>query len=317
MIVAMLRDRLAWLCGGACLLSMVIALATALRWRAVWRAGWLAAVPAAKFQQRRAHWALLGQRAMVGALLFGLAVARLRQVPGFAAIAGQPLLSVAAIPAAGWIGVWMAAMLVARAESLAAILDRHRSRPAAKFSPRRAPGSLAAWQRAAIGRPRAGIVAALVLLLVPGGESAQSLAMLGLAGISASLLLTAWRQSTAVIVRASALLRPQPLPGRRLLRQTVAIPAAIAGFGAAFCIAVLCALGLPVAIAGLMLVAIWAIALLHLACVCAWRAMPRRIAGSFSFMAILLGLFLQIYPPMLPLIWGVAMAVSSRRAWRQ
>lgn len=305
---------LPWLQGGwdrapVVIVSVIAALALTAqlgvrrRQAATWRKHWLRSQPMAaaveRFERRRL---LLVNAALQAGLIALLAFAAER--PGL--LGSLPLVALAALLADR---IAIDRLPLRAAPRIARI---------ARITPFRfhGRGSLLRWQWQQMGStlaPRRLTPLWLVWLAMPRGPA--SLALIAAYLMLLLALLQAWRIGLQVIPHADAWLRWQPLAARRWLARACLLPMMVL-FGLALAIALPAWFGNKPQLALLVLPLLLAFALLHLACVLAWRAEPRRIPRQFGLHALLQVACLQTLPPLVPALWLIQMALLLRRALR-
>ncbi|MDB5970223.1 MAG: hypothetical protein JWQ90_2673 [Hydrocarboniphaga sp.] len=293
-----------------------VALALCRKHLSLWRSGWLAPylLPADE----------------TSALANQLLALVIRQMAGIICLAGFGWW---ARPSPIWIntglGLGVAVAAGAAAAGMLTIRSRitrrpARARPAKRSSrtialkPTRA--SLGSWQWAglrAAWRSRASAAAlAPGLLLIPGGEAMlTTLALLAIAACFAAGL-ASWAQAMNRLLVAAAWLRPQPLSAAQLIRPLLVPPTIIIvclSLVAASCLIVL---GTPPVVSLLLASGMPALALLHGACVAAFRYQAARITAWFIAQTLLLMALGQDYPPLTPVLWVLFMTMLMLKAAR-
>lgn len=272
-------------------------------WREAQQAGWLANQPVPD----RLH-----AQARRDLVLRGLAG------HGLATLLAWPWLGLVPDDAPGL------ALLLAAAAAPALPLDTRLAARASRHMPTRVrsaagtstgPGRLWRWQwlaaRGAL-RGRALAVTGWLLLLLPAGASAPSIAVAFAVGALLVILLQAWQRSVAVLPEIQRRFAAQPLSGRWLLRHGSALPLAVLAAVLLLMAGLGTALGRPTQglLAGL---ALTATGLLQGLVVLALRDHPARATLAFAVqLALLLGV-LQALPPLVPILWAGQYALWLRR----
>ncbi len=261
---------------------------------------WLAAQPVAAVIARR-----LRRRAQLFALL------------GYA-LGGCALLLVLEQPRLN-LGIWLAGSTLA---ILAAPLYRSNRRRALASTQRRLPfaitasGSFWRWQWIeawAVMAPRRLAAALWLLLLAPAGH--WSAMVIALVLVVLYLLITAWHSSLSVLPAAERWLTTQPLQAGRWLRDCLPVPLLILTAGNVLLTAVLAATA-SLRHAPILLTAISAVALLHLACAAAERRRRQRAEMVFALHLLVLIALLQSLPILLLPAWIAQMSWLIRRSLR-
>lgn len=179
-------------------------------------------------------------------------------------------------------------------------------------------GRLWRWQKVEAGiafRARTMAGGILLLLLVPMGSGPVVVGVMLFCGFAMAWLIGAWRRALGVLVSAQAWLAPQPLRPAVLLRDTVAVPAAVLGIAMLAVCVLFVSLGTP-RLAWIAALVLFAFGALHAACVAASRRVPRRIAIVFVLHVALLLAALQAYPPLVVVMWPLQVGLLLRKAVR-
>ena len=289
---------------------------------AQWRDGWLGALSSPALRQQ-ALWCRQLLRGG-GCGLAGLAVAVLL-MGGMDADGSAPAALWWALPwtsAAGAMLVWpwlrrTAAQPRRRQPSRALSVRPDSARSSAA---RRPTPTLARWalqeQWASLRSRRFAAWLALPLLLIPGGaDTRATLALLG-AAMMASAGLAAWQRGAALLIRADAWLRVQPLGPALLppLLWPMGLSALIAIVGVLIALALM-GLQMPMLI-GLGMAA-GALAVLHACAIAAWRHDPAALRLRFPAAVCLLALLAQGMMPLAPLAWALVCGAWIHRAKRR